>query len=33
MPRTVLDEAHVHPAIRDSIAGCGADILGEVKAA
>ena len=33
MPRTPLDEAHVHPAIRDTVASFGADIIGEVKAA
>jgi hypothetical protein len=29
----MFDEGHVHPAIRERIAGYGADILGEVKAA
>jgi len=33
MPRPVLDEAHIHPAVRDAIANHHADILGEVKAA
>lgn len=33
MPRTVLDEAHVHPAIRDKVANYHSDILSEVKAA
>ena len=33
MPRTPLDEAHLHPAIRDTVANYGADILAEVKAA
>ena len=33
MPRSVLDEAQIHPAIRASVAGFGADILAEVKQA
>ena len=33
MPRTPLDEAHLHPAIRDTVASFGAAIIGEVKAA
>ncbi len=33
MPRNVLDEAHVHPAIRERLAGYNADILREVQAA
>ena len=33
MPRSVLDEAHIHPAIRDKIAGNHADIVREVQAA
>ena len=31
MTRNILDEAHVHPAIRDKIAGLHADIVKEVK--
>jgi len=33
MPRSILDEAHVHPAIRDRIANHHADIVREVQAA
>ena len=33
MSRSVLDEAHIHPAIRDAIAGNHADIVREVQAA
>jgi monothiol glutaredoxin len=33
MPRTVLDEARVHPAIRDKVANLHADFLAEVRAA
>jgi glutaredoxin-related protein len=33
MPRPVLDEAHVHPAIRERIAGLHRDIVEEVRAA
>ncbi|HVV84130.1 MAG TPA: glutaredoxin domain-containing protein [Kofleriaceae bacterium] len=33
MPRPLLDEAHVHPAIRDKLAANHADIVDEVKAA
>ncbi len=33
MSRSILDEAHIHPAIRDSIAGNHARIVGEVQAA
>ena len=33
MPRSVLDEAHIHPAIRDKIANHHADIVREVQAA
>lgn len=33
MPRPILSEANIHPAIRDSIAGYKADILHEVQAA
>lgn len=33
MPRNILDEAHIHPAIRETIARNHADIVGEVQAA
>ena len=33
MTRPVLDEQHIHPAIRDQIAGHHADIVREVQAA
>jgi len=33
MTRTVLDEAHIHPAIREIIASNNADIVGEVQSA
>ena len=33
MPRSVLDEAHIHPAIRDRVAGHHAAIVREVQAA
>jgi monothiol glutaredoxin len=33
MSRSILDEAHIHPAIRDAIANSHADIVEEVKAA
>ena len=33
MPRSILDEAHIHPTIRERIAGHHADIVGEVQAA
>ncbi len=33
MTRAVLDEAHIHPAIRDKIAGHHIDIIDEVRAA
>jgi hypothetical protein len=33
MTRSVLDEAHIHPAIRQTISGNNADIVGEVQAA
>ena len=33
MPRPVLDEAHVHPAVRETIANYHADTLREVQAA
>lgn len=33
MPRPILDESHIHPAIREEIATHDADIVNEVKAA
>ena len=33
MSRSILDEAHIHPAIRDAIANSHAEIVEEVKAA
>ena len=33
MPRQVLDESNIHPAIRDKIAGHNLDIVQEVQAA
>jgi monothiol glutaredoxin len=33
MPRSILDEAHIHPAIRERIAANHADIVAEVMAA
>ena len=33
MTRPVLDEQHIHPAIRDKVAGHHADIVREVQAA
>lgn len=33
MPRHLLDEAHLHPAIRDKIAASQRDVVDEVKAA
>jgi glutaredoxin-related protein len=33
MPRPILDEAHIHPAIRERIARHHADIVGEVQGA
>jgi hypothetical protein len=33
MPRKFLDVSHVHPAIRETIANHGADIIREVQAA
>ena len=33
MPRPILDEARIHPSIRDRIAGHHADIVGEVQQA
>jgi glutaredoxin-related protein len=31
MPRSILDEAQIHPAIRDKVAGNRADIVREVQ--
>jgi monothiol glutaredoxin len=33
MPRSILDEDHIHPAIRARVAGNHADIVGEVQQA
>ena len=33
MPRLILDEARIHPAIRDAVAGSNRDIVEEVSAA
>jgi len=33
MPRAILDEARIHPAIRDRIASRHADLVGEVESA
>ena len=33
MSRSILDDAHIHPAIRETIAGSHADIVKEVQAA
>jgi len=33
MPRSVLDEAHIHPAIRARVAGLHADTVAEVQRA
>lgn len=33
MPRQILDEAHIHPAIREFIVGRHADLVQEVQAA
>jgi monothiol glutaredoxin len=33
MPRTVLHEVHVHPAVRGKVASHGSDIIHEVQAA
>ena len=33
MPRNILDQAHIHPAIRETIANSHADIVREVQAA
>ncbi len=33
MPRSILDEGHIHPAIRDKVGNDRADIVREVQAA
>ncbi len=33
MPRKILDESHIHPAVREKIASNHADIVAEVEAA
>ena len=33
MTRSILDEAHIHPSVRDVIAGGNADIVREVQSA
>ena len=33
MPRSILDESHIHPAVRERIASYRADIVKEVQAA
>ena len=33
MPRTILPEAQIHPAVREKIASHGSDIVAEVQAA
>ena len=33
MPRSILDQAHIHPAIREAIANNHADLVREVQAA
>ena len=33
MPRSILDEAHIHPAIREKVAAYRSDIVKEVQAA
>jgi len=33
MPRHILDEAHIHPAIRERVAGYHAELLAEVQSA
>lgn len=33
MPRSILDEAHIHPAVREGIASYRTDIVNEVQAA
>jgi glutaredoxin-related protein len=33
MPRSILEEAKIHPAVRDKVAGFGADIIRQVQQA
>jgi glutaredoxin-related protein len=33
MTRNILDDGHIHPAIRETVANHGDDIIGEVQAA
>lgn len=33
MPRTILDEAHIHPAVREKVANYRTEIVNEVQAA
>jgi hypothetical protein len=33
MPRTILHEVQIHPAVRDRIARHGSDVVAEVQAA
>lgn len=33
MPRNILDEDHIHPGVREAVAGSHADIVREVQAA
>ena len=33
MPRSILDEAHIHPSLREIVAGNNADIVREVQGA
>ena len=33
MSRNILDEAHIHPAIRDTVGNSNVDIVREVQAA
>lgn len=33
MPRAILDESHIHPAIRDKVAGHHRDIVQEIQEA
>lgn len=33
MPRSILDEAHIHPSIRETVAGNNPDIVREVQGA
>lgn len=33
MPRQILDDAHIHPDVREAVAGSHADVVREVQAA